>query len=478
MCRSSSGTGIWNRSRNAVQRGVAELLGLMGDHLALASRAHAVALDRLGEDHRRLALVVDRGLVGRIDLDRVVAAPGQRPDLRVGPVRDHRRGFRIAAEEVLADVGAVLRLEVLVFAVDAFLHQLAQLAFRIPGEELVPAGTPQALDDVPAGAAEVGLELLDDLAVAAHRAVEPLQVAVDDEDEVVEPLASGERDRAEQLRLVHLAVAAEHPDLARLRVGEAAAMQVAQEARLIDRHQRPEAHRNRGKLPEVGHQPGMRIGRQALAAHLLAEVQKLVFRQTPFEEGASVNARRAVALEIDEVAAVLVAGGVPEMHEAGVVERRRRLEARDMAAELRGFLVRLDHDRGGVPAHVAPDMLLERAVAGMDRLRLGGNGVDIGGVGGERQPRAFPPRGGDDGIEDVVDPAEALKSFDGIKGVKPLVGLVVQRLDSVVHRAGPPMRLDESRCANLSHSLLTRPGKWQSTEPRLQGCGFRMGSAG
>ena len=142
---------------------------------------------------------------------------------------------------------------------------------------------------------------------------------------------------------------------------------------------------------------------------------------------------------------MLVAGGVPEMHEAGVVERRRRLEARDMAAELRGFLVRLDHDGGGVPAHVAPDMLLERAVAGMDRLRLGGDGVDIGGVGGEGQPGAFPPRGGDDGIENVVDPAQTLKSFNGIKGVKPLVGLVVQGLDFVVHRAGPPMRLDESR---------------------------------
>ena len=125
-----------------LQRVVAELLGLMGDHLALAGRAHAVALDRLGEDDGRLALVVDRGLVGRIDLDRVVAAAGQRPDLRVGPVRDHRGGFRIAAEEVLADVGAVLRLEVLVFAVDAFLHQLAQLAVRVPGEQLVPARSP------------------------------------------------------------------------------------------------------------------------------------------------------------------------------------------------------------------------------------------------------------------------------------------------------------------------------------------------
>ena len=62
----------------------------------------------------------------------------------------------------------------------------------IVGEERIPVGAPQHLDDVPAGAAEGGLELLDDLAVAANRPVEPLQVAVDDEDQVVELLARGE----------------------------------------------------------------------------------------------------------------------------------------------------------------------------------------------------------------------------------------------------------------------------------------------
>ena len=56
-----------------------------------------------------------------------------------------------------------------------------------------------------------GLELLDDLAVAAHRAVEALQVAVDDEDEVVELLPAGQRQGAERLGLVALAVAEEAP---------------------------------------------------------------------------------------------------------------------------------------------------------------------------------------------------------------------------------------------------------------------------
>src|SRR3712207_8353317 len=55
-------------------------------------------------------------------------------------------------------------------------------------------------DDVPPRAAEDRLELLDDLPVAAHGAVEALQVAVDDEDEVVELLAARHRDRAQRLR--------------------------------------------------------------------------------------------------------------------------------------------------------------------------------------------------------------------------------------------------------------------------------------
>ena len=95
-----------------------------------------------------------------------------------------------------ADVGATLGLEVLILAVDAFFHALQQQAARVACEQLVPIGAPQDLDHVPAGAAECRFEFVDDLAVAANRAIEPLQVAVDDEDQVVELLARPERQRA------------------------------------------------------------------------------------------------------------------------------------------------------------------------------------------------------------------------------------------------------------------------------------------
>jgi hypothetical protein len=120
----------------------------------------------------------------------VAAALELPPDVLVAPVLDHLAGARVAVEEVLADVLAVVGAEGLVVAVEVWFIRWDQRAVAVGGEQRVPAAAPDDLDDVPAGAAEEGLELLDDLAVAAHRAVEALQVAVDDEVEVVELLAA------------------------------------------------------------------------------------------------------------------------------------------------------------------------------------------------------------------------------------------------------------------------------------------------
>jgi hypothetical protein len=120
-----------------------------------------------------------------------------RPDLLVGHARDHLEQFGVLAEELLPHVGAVLGLEVLVLAIDGFFHPLEQQPGGIPGDQRVPAAAPDDLDHIPARPAEDALELLDDLAVAAHRAVQALQVAVDHEDEVVQLLPAGQRDGAQ-----------------------------------------------------------------------------------------------------------------------------------------------------------------------------------------------------------------------------------------------------------------------------------------
>src|SRR5207244_1962872 len=139
-----------------------------------------------------------------------------------------------------------------------------------------------------------------------------LQIAVDDEDEVVELFSSGQRDGTQRLRLVGLAVAEKCPDLrVRLRL-QSAVLEIAHEPRLVDGHQWTEAHRHGGILPEVWHQPGMRVrGEPAARLHLAAEVLEMGFVDASFEISARVDARRRVALEVDDVRAI--AGGILSM---------------------------------------------------------------------------------------------------------------------------------------------------------------------
>src|SRR6185436_17568578 len=178
---------------------------------------------------------------------------------------------------------------------------------------------------VPAGTAENAFELLDNLAVAANGPIEPLQVAVDDEDQIVEIFATRERNRTERFRLVRFAVAHEGPDLAVRCLGQLVVLKVLQEPRLIDRHQRSQPHRHRRELPEIRHQPWMRIARQALAAGLLPETEKLLLAQASFEKGARIDAGRAVSLHEDQIAAMAIRRCMPEVAEADIIERGSRL---------------------------------------------------------------------------------------------------------------------------------------------------------
>ncbi len=94
----------------------------------------------------------------------------------------------VGSEEVVADVLTALDRVALELPVEGVVHLVDEHTVLVEREQLVPLRSPDDLDHVPTGAAEHGLELLDDLAVAAHRPVEALQVAVDDEDQVVELL--------------------------------------------------------------------------------------------------------------------------------------------------------------------------------------------------------------------------------------------------------------------------------------------------
>src|SRR5690606_13421221 len=145
---------------------------LVGRVAALERRPEPVALDCLGKDDGRLTGVLLRRFEGCVDLAVVVAAALELPELVVGVVLDHLGDARVTAYEVLANVGAALGLVGLIVAIRRLVHEVDERALGVLREKVVPIAAPDDLDDVPAGPAEETLELLDDLAVAAHRSVE------------------------------------------------------------------------------------------------------------------------------------------------------------------------------------------------------------------------------------------------------------------------------------------------------------------
>ena len=347
----------------------------MGDVETFAAVAHAVALHRFGEDYRRLSFVFYGAVVRRVNLVRIMTATVQTPHIVIRHVGDHFTQLRILTEELLANVRTVARLHHLVLAVDHFFHAFDERAVFVACKQLIPIAAPNELQHVPAGTTEIAFEFLNDLAVTAHRAVEALQVAVDDENEVVELFAAGHADRAERFRLVHFAVAAEHPDFAAFGIRQTTRMQIFQEARLINTHERAKAHRHGGQLPEVRHQPRMRVARNTFTVDFLTEVVHLILRQAIKHEGAGVHARRAVALHVHQVAAVRRGRCVPEVIEADVVERRSRCERRNVTAKFQIFFAAAQHHHRRVPAHITAQAMLYLVIAWALGLKVRRNGV-------------------------------------------------------------------------------------------------------
>ena len=281
---------------------------------------------------------------------------------------------------MLADVVARADDVFLILAVDHLAHPVHQHAVGVLVQQRVPIGAPDDLDHVPAGAAEGPFQLLDDLAVAADRAVEPLEVAVDHEDQVIELFAGGQRDGPQRLRLVALAVAQKRPNARGRGVGlDAAIDQVMVEPGLVDRHDRRQPHRHRGKLPEIGHQPGMRIrGQPRGGLQLAAEVLQVVFREATQQERPGVDARRRVSLKKHLVGRLAALFAVEEVIERHFVERGGRGEGRDVPADARALPVRPHDHRHRIPADDALDAPLDLAVAGVLGLLIDGNRVDVG----------------------------------------------------------------------------------------------------
>src|SRR6266478_4676997 len=124
--------------------------------------------------------MLDSRFISGINFSRIVAALPQGAQRLIRNILDHFEQARISPKDLLANVGARLDDEFLKLAVHHFAQALDQQAVIVAFKQRVPVASPKDLYDVPARASEGCLEFLHDLSIPANRAVQPLQVAIDD----------------------------------------------------------------------------------------------------------------------------------------------------------------------------------------------------------------------------------------------------------------------------------------------------------
>ena len=139
-----------------------------------------------------------------------------------------------------------------------------------------------------------------------------------------------------------------------------------------------------------------------------------------------------VALDVEQVAAVVFALGVPEVVEAGAEHVASEAKRADVAAEVaavgRVQAVGLDHHRHRVPAHVGAQALFDLEVARAALFLVGLDGVDVGGVGRERHVDAGLARLVEQLLEQEVRALGALALDHGGQGVHPFAGFLGVRV--------------------------------------------------
>ena len=140
-----------------------------------------------------------------------MAAPIEFCELFVREVFDQLEQLGVLAEEMFSNVVTAGNGVLLILPIRHFLEALNQQAGFIFFDEGIPTVTPDDFDDIPTRTAKCGLQFLDDFSVAPDGPIEALQVAVDDEDEVIEFFAGGQRDGTQRFWFVAFAIAQYRP---------------------------------------------------------------------------------------------------------------------------------------------------------------------------------------------------------------------------------------------------------------------------
>ena len=221
---------------------------------------------------------------------------------------------------------------------------------------------------------------------------------------------------------------------------------------MVDRADRPQAHGARGELPEVGHQPRVRVARQTACAavgrsDLLAVMHQVRLAQAAFQKSAGIHPGCAVRLEEHQVTLVLLGARMKEMVKPGLEQIGHAGVTGDVPAQLAIGLVGAHHHGQRVPTHDGHQPLFGGQVAWKHRLLVDGDGVHVRRVQLGLPARALLPRHDGQLVQNLAGPLWALRADQRQQSLAPFGGLFGVDVASV--HQGAEQRFE--RCVHVLH---------------------------
>mmetsp|Transcript_101261 Transcript_101261/g.216878 ORF Transcript_101261/g.216878 Transcript_101261/m.216878 type:complete len:250 (-) Transcript_101261:329-1078(-) len=203
----------------------------------------------------------------------------------------------------------------------------------------------------------------------------------------------------------------------------------------------------------------MRVARQALAPHLLAEVHNLLQAQAALQVRTCVGARRGVALDIELVAhASACTLATEEVVHSDLPDVGDGSEGTNVAADTRGALVAITDHNGRVPAHKVGYPLLHGEVARIGGLHAGRDRVAHRSGDRGRDPHALPHRLVHELVQQEACPPRPVMLQHCIERLDPLVRLLRiksrQRRPHARHGRGVVTTIlvhEGQRCCEVGH---------------------------
>ena len=100
----------------------------------------------------------------------------------------------------------------LVVPIQALFHTMSQHTVVVRCQQRIPTTAPDHFEYLPISTPESPLQLLNNLAVAPHRPVETLQIAVHHKHQIIQTLARSDINCAQHFGFIGLAISNEAPD--------------------------------------------------------------------------------------------------------------------------------------------------------------------------------------------------------------------------------------------------------------------------